>query len=1348
MYTRSVGRTAVSAFRFNAIAAAVKDSQQARLEVPMTWASKAFVAAAAVGALTQPAFATPGDAHPCVESTGGDLSTVCGDPAAGNVAGGASNIAIGSKNVTLGSPGNNYGDTAVGVNNVIRSGSAGQSTAIGVRNSLHGTSSHVHGDNNTVGGFQTDVDGNFVLDGNGNKIPLGSTTVTTAVGFTTVIGSRNTAWHNTGAQSYMSVVGAENEVSGLRSSALGYNNTIGAFSVGKDGTSYTPTGWANDATALGSGNTVNNANSSAVGVNNVIGATGNGQSVAMGFNNKIADVVDGGQAVVIGSTNTVGVSLGGDDKINGLRTTVIGYKNVAPGEQSVILGYNNNTGDGTVAGSGEAALAIGNNNTSTGLRSIAIGTGDETSVGATVTAQDAIAIGSGNATAAGARSIAFGNAASVGAGINDAVALGAGSVATEAFTVSIGSGAGLNPTRRIVNVTAGLNDTDGVNVSQLKGVATAIGGGAQINPVTGAFEFVDPAGIDIGGTKYTTIAEAIEAAAAGGGLCAINGNGTGLQCSVDGTAAANGANGVAIGSNNTIGSKSSNSTVIGTKNAIIYSGTLDAPGFVGGYNNTLEFTGTATQAGIVLGSGNNVTASNGLAVAVGTANTLAGAGVMFGSGNALNGVGGVVVGSRNQASNNVSAAIGSGSTASGKFALALGTGLLEGTGATAAATDSIAIGRLSNAGQTSSVAIGTGASSTAANAVAIGSNSVADVANTVSVGKAGAERNIVNVRAGVNDTDAVNVSQLKGVTDLIGGGVVVDPVTGAVSTTINVGGDTYNSLTEAIEGVSDSAVQYDAGSDKNVITLQGKDGATLITKLAEGAVNATSSDAINGSQLYGVSESIVTSVLGGGTVNGDGSITGPTYIIGGNNQTTIVDAFNAVDTEIGDINTKIGGLLQDALLFKGGAYDANRAGNPTKIIGVADGTVAAGSNDAVNGGQLFAVQQQVDTNTTDIGNLTTQVNNIDGRVTTVEGEIVNLDNRVTTVEGNVNNLTTTVNQHTTQINNLDNRVTKNTTDIANLDNRVTNVDNRVTAIDNRVTNVEGDIVDLSQQITSVGGSAEAAQQTANQAVAAAGAAQGTADEALNMAQDNAAFCGRGRGANSIRCGTNADVEIEASDGIAIGTDAQALAEGGIAMGAGATAVQSNSVAIGAGARAQSSVAVGTGAQATGTNTTALGDNAVASGATAVAVGNNAVASGDNSVALGNGSVATQANTVSVGSETQQRRITNVAPGVDPTDAVNLSQLNQYQDETNYRIYQQGRLLNSVGAMSAAMAMAIPDPRVKGDDQIAVGFGNYRDSQSVAASYSQLVNDNFALRVGGAYATGGESMVGAGFTIGW
>ncbi|WP_215228909.1 YadA family autotransporter adhesin [Erythrobacter sp. 3-20A1M] len=83
----------------------------------------------------------------------------------------------------------------------------------------------------------------------------------------------------------------------------------------------------------------------------------------------------------------------------------------------------------------------------------------------------------------------------------------------------------------------------------------------------------------------------------------------------------------------------------------------------------------------------------------------------------------------------------------------------------------------------------------------------------------------------------------------------------------------------------------------------------------------------------------------------------------------------------------------------------------TTVTNLADGTVSAGSTDAVNGSQLFATNQQVAANADGIDGL-------DGRVTAAEGDIADLDGRVTTI---------------------DTRVTQNTTDIADLQSAVDNV---------------------------------------------------------------------------------------------------------------------------------------------------------------------------------------------------------------------------------------------------------------------------------------------------------------------
>ncbi len=89
-----------------------------------------------------------------------------------------------------------------------------------------------------------------------------------------------------------------------------------------------------------------------------------------------------------------------------------------------------------------------------------------------------------------------------------------------------------------------------------------------------------------------------------------------------------------------------------------------------------------------------------------------------------------------------------------------GNAIAFGTNASATKENAVAIGRQSEAGGANSVALGNGAEASGEDSVAIGSGAVAKEANVVSVGSEESERRIVHVADGVNDTDAVNVSQL------------------------------------------------------------------------------------------------------------------------------------------------------------------------------------------------------------------------------------------------------------------------------------------------------------------------------------------------------------------------------------------------------------------------------------------------------------------------------------------------------------------------------------------------------------------------------------------------------------
>ena len=211
----------------------------------------------------------------------------------------------------------------------------------------------------------------------------------------------------------------------------------------------------------------------------------------------------------------------------------------------------------------------------------------------------------------------------------------------------------------------------------------------------------------------------------------------------------------------------------------------------------------------------------------------------------------------------------------------------------------------------------------------------------------------------------------------------------------------------------------------------------------------------------------------------------------------------------------------------------------------------------------------------------------------------------------------------------------------------------------------------------------------------------------------------------------------AESATAVGTRATALGEGSVAIGRQARAESAGSIAIGDGAVARSSVAVGIAAQALGLNTTAVGDRAQATGDYSAAFGNQAVASGHNSVALGNGSVADQPNTVSVGAPGAERRITNVAAGIAPTDAANVSQLRDVERKSY---------------VGVAMAIALSSGRMSltqpGEKAVGVGVGTYGGNKALSFTFQALDKTGKLQYNLGVSTTTRDWSFGAGVGIRW
>lgn len=259
-------------------------------------------------------------------------------------------------------------------------------------------------------------------------------------------------------------------------------------------------------------------------------------------------------------------------------------------------------------------------------------------------------------------------------------------------------------------------------------------------------------------------------------------------------------------------------------------------------------------------------------------------------------------------------------------------------------------------GAENSVAIGNAASvSGVKNAVAIGANSTATEENTVSIGSKGQERKLVNLADGeisAASKEAVNGRQLNKTNEQIT----------AFETRISKNSAGVNSL---IDG-SDGLIQL--SKNKKTLLVGGAAagtttfdlGARKITGLQEGEVNTGSTDAVNGSQLAVVRDSVA---------GFDDKISANEKNITIN--TSDIDALNQGQAGLVQLSNDgrvfISDIAQEAKIFDLG---------DRKITGLQKGELSESSTDAINGAQLFETNANVEKNTSNITDLTQNISNI------------------------------------------------------------------------------------------------------------------------------------------------------------------------------------------------------------------------------------------------------------------------------------------------------------------------------------------------------------------------------------
>jgi autotransporter adhesin len=490
----------------------------------------------------------------------------------------------------------------------------------------------------------------------------------------------------------------------------------------------------------------------------------------------------------------------------------------------------------------------------------------------------------------------------------------------------------------------------------------------------------------------------------------------------------------------------------------------------------------------------------------------------------------------------------------------------------------------SSASGTNSVAIGGAANASATNSVALGANSVAGRANAVSVGAVGSERQIINVANATNSTDAVNLQQLQ-----------------AMGANVNSSGVVTNSF-----------VAYD-DTTKGKVTLGGAGSTTpvTLTNLAAGAVTSTSSDAINGSQLYQTANSVAGALGGGAAIAKDGTITAPAYEITGSTYNNVGDALAAVDTQLGNINTNFSTNLKYVkIISQSGAAQASGS----ESIAIGGNAMATGTNSLAIGSGATSKYD----NSTAIG-----VNASTDAANTVSVGARGAEMRITHVANGINDTDAAT---VAQLDALQSKLLQSTQQSGAKSLLLGAVP---------VTNY----IAVSQTITP-GLTTSASNDLNAMAIGPGAAATGIGALAVGAGSiagsDASTSVGTGAAVgsvNSTAIGYSASVGANSANSLAIGYNSRAQALNSLAIGTEASATSAGSVAIG----------YRTFISQSATNSMALGLGSSVSAANAVAIGYNAVAD--------------RANAVSVGSSTQQNQIINVAAGTANTDAVNLGQMN-------------------------------------------------------------------------------------------
>ena len=984
-------------------------------------------------------------------------------------------------------------------------------------------------------------------------------------------------------------------------------------------------------------------------------AAGNG--ISIGFNSNTS----GMSAVAIGGSSTVGKGA----NASGAASLAIMGTAIATGQRAIAVGE-------SALGSGSYGIAIGGKANALGASSIAIGGSQAADKGPTATGNFSTAIGYGaktvnhdttavgkNSTANGLRATAFGVDSNAGA--ENALAAGPQTTASAKGAIAVGfatqaTGLSSIAVGKEAIATTETSTSLGQNSQATANNAVAIGnkavaagtGNIVVGTNAGVYDATVSAGRTVGADTVYIGADSGRNAYSNERQISI-GKGTGNNATgVDNIALGLrsgafvvGANNVAIGREAGMGTDAQKLSVTST--------VAIGEAAKGSFNNTVAVGRTALaekESAIAVGMLSKASGDNSVAIGK-TANASAHETVAIGHETVAGAVSSVAVGQRANASGSEAVALGIDSNASGRFAVAIGNmakvtdsklnGVAIGSNAVASDDYAMAMGLDTQATGNSSIAFGNTAKALGKEAIAFGHLATAAKNNTLALGVSANSAEVGAVTLGAyTKADAVTGTALGysahavNENDVALGGNSLTEAHHNGDYTLN--GNYTAAGTSSYGTVSVGSINTaEAGKSSNAFTRQ-------IQNVSAGVISATSTDAINGSQLYATNSYLlnlgnnVKNALGGETaIDNAGNLT--LNNLGGTGKANVHDALEAMNNKIDQLG---GGSSSH---FYSVQTTSNARGNYNNDGATGLDALAAGADAQAAGDFAVAVgtgAQAVISNSIAIGK-NASVNEDTDSVAAVNG--------ATKGEGSV-------------------------AIGANTKASGTNA----TAV-GQASNAYG-------QNSFAGGQSSKALGKSSVAVGDGAIANQDSATAIGAYSQSTAA-----GATALGFNTRAT----ASGTVAAGRNSKATSNNALALGNEADAQKDDTIAIGYNAQATQNraVAFGKNAKATAGDTFALGDSAKASVGNAIAFGKNANAAHKDSIALGANSATeaavqttsatvggltfgnfagnTPESTLSIGTAGKERTITNVAAGRisnNSTDAVNGSQLYATQNVMN------------------------------------------------------------------------------------